>query len=100
MQQYKSFAEFYLYYLSEHKNATCRRLHFVGSCLVLFCLAFSLWHSEPWWLLSMPLVGYRFAWGGHFFFEHNKPATFQYPWYSLLGDWKMFAQILSRKIRF
>jgi hypothetical protein len=101
MMRYSSFAEFYPYYLSEHSNRTCRRLHFVGSSLVLgVVLAVAIGSLSPWWLLSLPLIGYGFAWVGHFFFEHNRPATFTYPLYSLLGDWVMFRDMLVGKIRF
>ena len=48
----------------------------------------------------MPVAGYGFAWVGHFVFEKNRPATFQYPLYSLLGDWVMFKDMLTGKIRF
>lgn len=52
--------------------------------------------TQQWWLLlAVPVVGYGFAWVGHFRFEHNKPATFQHPWYSLMGDWVMFWQIVT-----
>jgi len=50
--------------------------------------------------LAMPLAGYGFAWIGHFFFEKNKPATFTYPLYSLAGDWVMYKDILTGRIRF
>lgn len=101
MTRYSSFAEFYPYYLSEHSNRTCRRLHFVGSSLVLgVVLAVAIGSLSPWWLLSLPLIGYGFAWVGHFFFEHNRPATFTYPLYSLIGDWVMFRDMLVGKIRF
>ena len=43
--------------------------------------------------------GYAFAWVGHFFFEHNKAATFKYPWFSLMGDWKLWWDILTGKVR-
>lgn len=96
--QFNSFAEFYPHYLSEHKNLTCRRLHFVGSTLILLLLAY-IALSQQWVLLWLtPLLGYGFAWVGHFFYEHNKPATFQYPLYSLLGDWVMFKDILIGKL--
>ena len=52
------------------------------------------------WLLAMPLVGYGFAWVGHFFFEKNKPATFKYPFYSFVSDWIMYKDILAGKIPF
>ena len=101
MTRYSSFAEFYPYYLSEHSNRTCRRLHFVGSSLVLgVVLGVAIGSLSPWWLLSLPVIGYGFAWVGHFFFEHNRPATFTYPLYSLIGDWVMFRDMLVGKIRF
>lgn len=95
---FTSFAEFYPYYLQEHQNSNCRRLHFVGSCLVLVILFTALFRADFWLLWLMPLAGYSFAWVGHFFFEHNKPATFKYPLYSLMGDWVMFVDILRGKV--
>ena len=53
-----------------------------------------------WWLLAMPVAGYGFAWVGHFIFEKNRPATFQYPLYSFLGDWVMLKDMLTGRIRF
>jgi hypothetical protein len=101
MTRFASFAEFYPYYLAEHRNRTCRRLHFAGSALVLgVILAVAIGRLPPLWLLSLPLIGYGFAWVGHFFFEHNRPATFRHPFYSLLGDWVMFRDMLVGKIRF
>ncbi len=96
---YRTFAEFYPFYLSQHADRTCRRLHVVGSTVVLALLATALLHGG-WWWLSLPLAGYGFAWVGHFFFEHNKPATFLYPLFSLMGDWVMYWQVLTGKIRF
>ena len=95
---FNSFTEFYPYYLSEHQNLTCRRLHFIGSWLVLFVLGYSLYTQQYMLLLLMPVVGYGFAWVGHFFFEKNRPATFKHPLYSLMGDWVMFKDILVGKI--
>ena len=97
-KQYKTFREFYPFYLSQHANPTCRALHFVGSWLVLALLAVGIASGNAWWFAAIPLVGYGFAWVGHFFFEHNRPATFTYPLYSFIGDWVMFAQILAGKI--
>ncbi|MEO9944839.1 DUF962 domain-containing protein [Paraglaciecola sp.] len=99
-QTFTSFAEFYPYYLSEHKNNTCRRLHFVGSALILILVAYTLVTAQWSLLWLLPILGYGFAWVGHFFFEHNKPATFKHPFYSLLGDWVMFKDILFGKIPF
>lgn len=97
---YKTFADFYPFYLSEHSDRTCRRLHFVGSSLVLLVVAYVIATANLLALLLVPLIGYGFAWVGHFFFEHNRPATFKYPFYSFIGDWVMYKEILSGKIRF
>lgn len=99
-KQYKSFAEFYPFYLQEHSNLSCRRLHFVGSSLVLATIIFALVTQQWVWLWLIPLLGYGFAWVGHFFFEKNKPATFTYPIYSFVGDWVMYKDILTGKLKF
>lgn len=95
---YSNFREFYPYYLAEHADVNCRRLHFVGTWLVLAALVAGIFVS-PWWLLAMPLFGYGFAWVGHFVFEKNRPATFKYPLYSLAGDWVMFFDILRGRVK-
>lgn len=96
--QFRSFAEFYPYYLGEHSNPTCRRLHFVGTSLVIALIAYTLASGKWLLLLALPLAGYGFAWTGHFFFEKNRPATFTYPFYSLIGDFAMFRDILRGKV--
>ncbi len=96
-QRYKTFADFYPFYLDEHKNPVSRRLHFVGTSIALIILVTAL-VTQSWWLLAAALVqGYAFAWVGHFFFERNRPATFKYPGYSLMGDWRLWWEILSGK---
>lgn len=97
---YASFKDFYPYYLGEHQNRTCRRLHFVGSALVLLLLLVALLRGQAALLWLLPVIGYGFAWVGHFFFEKNRPATFKHPLYSLMGDWVMFWQMLRGQIRF
>ena len=97
-ETFNSFAEFYPYYLSEHSNAMCRLLHFIGSSLVLGLLAYCISAEQAVYLWFVPVIGYGFAWVGHFFFEKNKPATFSYPFYSLLGDWVMFKDILIGRV--
>lgn len=99
-KQYKTFRDFYPYYLSQHTNPTCRVLHFIGSSIVLAALVVTFITSNAWWLAAMPLAGYGFAWVGHFFFEKNRPATFTYPLYSFAGDWVMYCQLLMGKIPF
>lgn len=93
----KSFKEFYPFYLKQHSNKICRLLHVIGTTFV-FALAFTaVYHNIPKLLILVPIVGYGFAWIGHFFFEKNKPATFQYPLCSLKSDFKMYFEIVSGK---
>lgn len=99
MKRFASFREFYPYYLAEHGHRTSRRLHFIGSCGVLAFLALAIVQRDARWLLAAPACGYGFAWVGHFVFEKNRPATFRHPVYSLMGDWVMFKDILTGRIR-
>ena len=99
-KQYCSFAEFYPFYLSEHQNRTSRRLHAIGSILVLISLALAVFLRDWRFLAITPILGYGFAWVGHFFFEKNRPATFKHPLYSFMGDWVMLRDILTGKIPF
>jgi hypothetical protein len=97
---FATFAEFYPYYLGEHRDRTCRRLHFAGTLLVV-SLAVAAIALEEWrLLLAMPIAGYGFAWVGHFVFEKNRPATFSHPWYSLIGDFALFRDMLLGRIKF
>ena len=99
MSGFASFREFYQFYLGEHRDRNCRRMHFAGSTLVLVVLVAALATQRWLLLLLLPLLGYGFAWIGHFVFEKNQPATFRHPLYSLMGDWVMYWQILCGKIR-
>ena len=96
----KTYKEFYKFYLSEHQNTSCRRLHFIGTAIVFIVLFVSIFKNNYTYLILIPIVGYGFAWVGHFFFEKNKPATFKYPLWSLVSDFKMFFDIIIGKIKF
>jgi len=95
-----TFRRFYVFYLGEHSNRTCRRLHFVGTSLVIGCVLAAVVTRDAWWLVGAPLCGYGFAWIGHFFFEKNRPATFTHPLYSFWGDWVMYRDMLTGRIPF
>ncbi len=97
--RYESFAAFYPFYISEHQNVISRRLHVVGSGLVIAVLVAGAC-INPWFFAAAPVVGYFFAWMGHFFFEKNKPATFKYPLWSLLGDFRMFFETITGQRKF
>lgn len=97
-RKYKSFSEFYPYYLTEHQEPVCRSLHFVGTGIVIG-LAVAAIVLQNWILFAyVPLAGYGFAWVGHFFFEKNKPATFTYPLWSLGSDFVMFFHIITGQL--
>ena len=96
---FKSFAAFYPYYLLEHQQPLCRALHYIGSSLVLVVLAVIALTGQWSWFWLLFLVGYGFAWIGHFFVEHNRPATFKYPFYSLMADWVMLKDFLTGQLR-
>jgi hypothetical protein len=98
--RFASFSEFYPFYLGEHANRTCRRLHFAGSLLVLLTALYAAATASWALFLLLPVFGYGFAWTGHFFFEKNRPATFTHPFYSLAGDWVMFRDMLTGRIKF
>ena len=85
-----SYREFWPFYLRQHAKAATRRIHFFGTGLVLAVLVAAL-ATQVWWLLiAVPLAGYAPAWYAHFFVEHNRPATFIHPFWSLVSDFRMF----------
>ncbi|MEQ9263290.1 MAG: DUF962 domain-containing protein [Owenweeksia sp.] len=99
-KEYTSLKEFYPYYLTEHRDYTCRVLHFIGTGLVVLSFL-TFWFTFNWLYLALiPFLGYGFAWVGHFFFEQNKPATFKYPGYSLASDFILFWHLLIGKEKF
>jgi hypothetical protein len=97
-KQYKTFWDFYPYYLTEHSLPANRTLHFIGTGLVICLLVAGIVTGRYLLLVCIPLAGYGFAWFGHFFLEKNKPATFTYPLYSLASDFVMFWHILTGQI--
>lgn len=100
MPTYTSFADFYPYYLREHQQRGTRILHFVGTSLFLAGAGAALVWARPWLVLAGVVAAYGFAWVGHFFVEHNRPATFQHPWLSLRGDFQLYWDLLRGKEKF
>ena len=91
--EFRSLREFYPYYLQEHSNPVCRRLHFIGTSLVIVIAAAALATGNLALLWVLPFAGYGFAWVGHFVYEKNRPATFKHPFYSLASDFLMYRDI-------
>jgi len=97
--KFQTFKEFWPFYLGEHSAPTNRWLHFTGTSLALLQIIYGFATQRFWLLLTALITGYAFAWIGHFFLEKNKPATFSYPLFSFMGDWKMWALMLSGRLK-
>ena len=92
-REFRSYEEFWDFYVSQHSNKTNRRLHFVGTTLAMACVAGGALLRRPSLFLVAPVVGYGFAWFGHFVFEKNKPASFDHPVWSFKSDFVMWSKI-------
>ena len=98
-REFKSFAEFWPYYLSEHSKSATRLMHVTGTLTAIGFVILMIAIGR-WWLFPLALApGYTFAWIAHFFVEKNRPATFTYPLWSFMGDWKMLGLMLTGKLK-
>lgn len=91
----ETFDEFWPHYVREHRHKLTRQLHFVGTTLALACVAGAVFGKRRWLLLAAPFAGYGPAWISHFFIERNRPATFEYPLWSLQADFVMWGKTLA-----
>lgn len=99
-ERFTSLKEFFPFYLKEHQDPTSRGGHFIGPALIALWVALALISHNAWWLVLIPISGYGFAWVGHAFFEGTRPATLQYPFYSLASDFILFWRLLTCRERF
>lgn len=99
-ERYRTFAEFYPFYITEHVNVVSRRLHVIGTTLVVASLIAAAVLMDWRFLAAAPVIGYGFAWVGHFFFEKNRPATFKYPGFSLMGDFRLWWEVVTLQRKF
>ena len=97
-QRSASYAAFWPYYLREHAQARTRGLHYIGTAMVIVLLIVGA-VIEPCVFASAPFAGYGFAWFAHGVVEHNKPATFIHPWWSLISDFRMFFLAVSGRLQ-
>ncbi|MBI5203232.1 MAG: DUF962 domain-containing protein [Elusimicrobia bacterium] len=88
--EFRTLDDFWPFYIAQHMNRTNRRLHFLGTTLGLVVLAATVALREPRLIPAGFVLAYGSAWLGHFRFEGNKPATFQYPLLSFRADFRMY----------
>ncbi|MBV9080350.1 MAG: DUF962 domain-containing protein [Elusimicrobia bacterium] len=93
----QSFDDFWPYYVRAHSQPRTRLLHAIGSVAAIAAVA-AAFALNVWLLIAAPLLGYSFAWYAHFFVEHNKPATFGHPFYSLAADYRMLFLMMAGKM--
>ncbi len=97
-QRYKTFSEFWPFYVGEHSRRGTRILHLIGTTAALSTMIYFI-ATGRWWLFPFGLIpGYGCAWFAHFLIEKNRPATFKYPLWSFIADYKMIAMMLTGKI--
>lgn len=97
-ERIKTYAEFWDFYVAEHSQPLTRLFHFIGTSLGIVLL---VWIFRTGNFLYLPLcfaTGYAFAWFSHFVIEKNKPATFKYPLWSFISDYKMMFYMLTGKM--
>ena len=93
-----TYPQFWHYYLREHARPATRAWHYLGTSLAIFCTLGAIAFRQPWLLLAAVVLGYAPAWLGHFTVEKNKPATFRYPLWSLMSDFRMLAVWLAGRL--
>lgn len=94
----KDYNDFYRFYLTEHRSIASRRLHVAGSTLGLYFWSKAIRQRKAKYLAYGLLSGYACAWVGHFFYEHNKPASFKQPLYSFISDWRMLSDVVRGRL--
>lgn len=97
-REYSSFAKFWPFYLCQHSKRQTRALHYIGTTLVVGIALWAVLTGSWLWLASLPVAGYFFAWLGHFGIEKNQPATFTYPLWSLIADFRMWGMWLAGRL--
>ncbi len=94
----KTYGEFWDFYVQEHSKPMTRILHFAGTSLGLILLVFFVMRGMWLYIPLCLIVGYAFAWFAHFMVEKNKPASFKYPFWSFISDYKMMFYMMTGRM--
>jgi len=94
-----NYRQFWPYYLREHSRILTRRIHYFGTGLAVIGIIMAVASWDAWYLLGAAVCGYAPAWFAHFFVEKNRPATFRYPFWSLISDFRMFFMWIADRLQ-
>jgi len=97
--QFRSYDQFFAYYVKQHSNPANRAMHATGTSLGILAVVVALATGHYWYALLFIPIGYGFAWTGHFLMERNRPATFGHPWWSFVSDFRMLALMLTGRLK-
>lgn len=98
VERIPDYAEFWDYYVAEHSKPITRALHFAGTSLGIILLIYFAIQGKWYFFPAFFVIGYAFAWFAHFVVEKNRPATFQYPFWSFISDFKMMAYMATGRM--
>jgi hypothetical protein len=98
LERFSSFEEFWPHYLDAHSDPRTRMMHVGGTAVGLGCGALFLSTRKPLWAIAGLISAYGAAWVAHAIFEHNRPATFSHPLWSLRGDFRMLRLALTGRL--
>jgi hypothetical protein len=93
-----SYRAFWPYYLAAHSRTATRALHYAATVLFIAVAVAGVLSGRYWVVALAPIPAYALAWLSHFCIERNKPATFAYPLWSLVSDFRMFALALTGRL--
>lgn len=96
---FRSYDEFFGFYLQQHSDPANRVMHAVGTTLGFAVAIAAFATGHPWYALLFFPIGYGFAWTGHLLIEENVPATFGHPFWSFISDFRMLGLMFTGRLK-